>query len=392
MEPIRLSGFPFDSQITGYGADGLPEYDRASNSNEFADLLKGFFRDGVFSGDALQVLAGSGLTATVGTGGVMVQGRVKHLTTAQTVEFETASSLPRLDRVVVRRDLSNNVRDLVIDVLKGTPATTPAAPTLTRNETVWEICLATVRITANATSVQQSNITDTRLDSSLCGIVAAVLNDFDTDTFYAQVQADLDKFKNEEQAEFNEWFENLQTMLDENVAANLQNQINDRVAITEQSFSKEEKSIARQNIAALSYEAQTLTNEQKAQVRLNIGAGDPVEIVQFIANATYSKGATVQTLVPYDANALYFGALGNIPTAISPASTWLRFGGVGIPGSSYQHSTVDSAIINFDTYGGTTGTLFYIGKFQISDTGAISNKNPTSVTVGPVYMLRKIAQ
>jgi hypothetical protein len=392
MEPIRLAAFPFDSQITGYSADGLPEYDRASNSEEFAGLLKGFFRDGVFSGSAMQVLAGGGLTATVSTGGVMVQGRVKHLTAAQTVEFETAANLPRLDRVIVRRDLSNSVRDLVLDVLTGTPATSPAAPALTRNETVWEICLATVRVAANATNIQQSNITDTRLDSSLCGIVAAVLNDFDTNTFYAQVQADLEGFKTEEKAEFDAWFENLKTILDENVAANLQNQINNRVAVTEQSFSADEKEQARENIAALSYETQTLSDEQKAQARENIGAGEAVELVKFISEATYSKDATVQTLVPFDKSAQYLGMMGNVPTSIAVTNDWLRFGGVGVPGSGYQHSSVDTAIISFGTDEATSGTLFYIGKFQINASSSVSNQNPTSVTIGPVYMLRKITQ
>lgn len=271
MDPIRLAAFPFDSQITGYGSDGLPEYDRASNSAEFAGLLKGFFRDGVFSGTALQVLADGGMTATVSPGGVLVQGRVKHMTSAQMIEFETAASLPRLDRVVVRLDLSNAVRDLVLDVLTGTPATTPSAPALTRNETIWEICLATIRIAAGATSIAQSNITDTRLDNNLCGVVAAVLNDFDTETFYAQVQSDLDSFKANEQAEFIAWFDNLQSMLDENVATNLQNQIDNRV----------------------SFLPQSLTNDQKSQAKLNLGVEDiEMDLLWTNASPTSEMGSS----------------------------------------------------------------------------------------------------
>ena len=198
MEPVALGGFPFDSQITGYQSDGLPIYDRASNSEEFASLIKGFWRDGVFGTNALTVLAGSGMTATVGTGSVLVQGRVAKIESPKTVNFETANSQPRFDIVVARRDLSNAVRDIVLDVVKGVPASTPVAPSTVRNATIWELCLAIVKIPANVGTVQQQNITDTRLDKNLCGIVAATMTDIDTSHFYEQIQADLSSFREEE--------------------------------------------------------------------------------------------------------------------------------------------------------------------------------------------------
>lgn len=186
------------------------------------------------------------------------------------------------------------------------------------------------------------------------------------------------------------------------------------------------------DLGAVSYNAQTLTDEQKQQARENIGAGEPysyslptatadelggvklggaftapdgvltiegepAEMVLFIEEATYSKNATVQTLVPFDEDAFYIGSMGgSIPTAISlsnynSTTKWMRFGGVGVPGSGYLHSTIDSAIISFES-GATTGTLFYINKFQINASTDISNKEPTSAAIGPVWMLRKIAQ
>lgn len=225
MEPVALGGFPFDSQITGYQSDGLPIYDRASNSEEFASLIKGFWRDGVFGTNALTVLAGSGMTATVGTGSVLVQGRVAKIESPKTVNFETANSQPRFDIVVARRDLSNAVRDIVLDVVKGVPASTPVAPSTVRNATIWELCLAIVKIPANVGTVQQQNITDTRLDKNLCGIVAATMTDIDTSHFYEQIQADLSSFREEEQVQFDSWFDSLRDILDENAAGNLYNKI-----------------------------------------------------------------------------------------------------------------------------------------------------------------------
>lgn len=34
-----MDAFPFDSEITGYDSAGIPQYDRASNAEEFARLI-----------------------------------------------------------------------------------------------------------------------------------------------------------------------------------------------------------------------------------------------------------------------------------------------------------------------------------------------------------------
>lgn len=195
--------------------------------------------------------------------------------------------------------------------------------------------------------------------------------------------------------------------------------------ITAQALTEAQRLQALANIGGVAYSTpQTLTEEQQAQARENIGAGqpytlpeateetmggvkmggffsapdgvltidgEPVEIVQFIERATYSKDATIQTLVPLDVDALYIGSMGNTPAAITPG-TWMRFSGVGIPGSSALHSSVDTAIINFGEDGATSGTLFYIQKFTINASTSITSNAPTSATIGPVWMLRKIPQ
>jgi hypothetical protein len=55
--------------------------------------------------------------------------------------------------------------------------------------------------------------------------VVSSISQFDTTNLYNQIQSDLASFKSTEQAEFQEWFENLQTVLDSNTAAHLQNEI-----------------------------------------------------------------------------------------------------------------------------------------------------------------------
>jgi hypothetical protein len=116
------------------------------------------------------------------------------------------------------------VRNINLYVKMGVPATTPVAPELTRTSTIYEIGLANILIPTSSISVSQERITDTRLDTSRCGLVHA-LNDFDSSTLYNQISADMTSFKTTEQANFNTWFEGIQDVLDENTAGHLLNLI-----------------------------------------------------------------------------------------------------------------------------------------------------------------------
>ena len=75
----------------------------------------------------------------------------------------------RIDAVVARVNITD--RNVEFAVKTGTPAATPAAPEMTRTDDVKEYCLALVNVPANATQIEQSNITDTRGDVSVCGWV-----------------------------------------------------------------------------------------------------------------------------------------------------------------------------------------------------------------------------
>ena len=58
-----------------------------------------------------------------------------------------------------------------IELLQGTPAASPAAPTLTNNTLKRQISLAQIYVAAAASKLTSANITDERLDKSVCGIV-----------------------------------------------------------------------------------------------------------------------------------------------------------------------------------------------------------------------------
>ena len=241
---------PFNSILDG---NGNP--DRAVKAEDWAWYFSTFIGDGVFPKPTtgLQVVADTGMDVTVKAGYGFIKGYAFRNSADTTKTIGTADgSLGRIDRVVLRWDLTNRI--MVLDVLQGTPSASPAAPALTRTADKWELALADISVAAGITTITQSMITDRRSNTSLCGIVegtvsqidwatltvqldafleeytAAVASDYaqyteDIEGYEAAWKAALTEWEDDEQAAFEEWFQHVRDMLDEDVAANLQNQI-----------------------------------------------------------------------------------------------------------------------------------------------------------------------
>ena len=195
-----MQSYPFTSQVT-YDDEGLPLYDRAVDSAFLRKVFAAYFSDGVFYNptNALQVVAGTGMQVLVNPGICHIQGAMGIEPNLRTLSLTAAGSQPRIDTVVARLDLSQAVRSIELYVKTGTPAARPSAPSLTRDSTIWELGLANVSVGANVGTISQSNITDTRLDTSRCGMVAQTIGSLDTGPFFAQLQQAM--AENEAEAE-----------------------------------------------------------------------------------------------------------------------------------------------------------------------------------------------
>ena len=94
----------------------------------------------------------------------------------------------RIDRIVLRYDAAARKTSLI--VLEGTPdSSSPAAPAITRTALVYDLCLAEIHRTAGSTAVTSADITDTRTDEDVCGIMRDGVTGIPTDTLLAQWQA-----------------------------------------------------------------------------------------------------------------------------------------------------------------------------------------------------------
>lgn len=195
-----MQSYPFTSQVT-YDDEGLPLYDRAVDSAFLRKVFAAYFSDGVFYNptNALQVVAGTGMQVQVNPGICHIQGAMGIEPNLRTLSLTAAGSQPRIDTVVARLDLSQAVRSIELYVKTGTPAARPSAPSLTRDSTIWELGLANISVGGNVGTISQSNITDTRLDISRCGMVAQTIGSLDTGPFFAQLQQAM--AENEAEAE-----------------------------------------------------------------------------------------------------------------------------------------------------------------------------------------------
>lgn len=154
-------------------ADG--KYDRSYLAEDFAGYFSSFIVNGVFKelGDKLEVVVDSGMSIKVKSGVAWVNGYRYENDDDLIFTLENADgTLSRIDSVVVRLDLTN--REIKIHVKKGSLSSSPIIPAITRNNDIYELQLATVRVNANTAVLTQSMITDKRADKSVCGWVTTV--------------------------------------------------------------------------------------------------------------------------------------------------------------------------------------------------------------------------
>lgn len=103
--------------------------------------------------------------------------------------------LNRIDRIVVEWKTTNYVEYPEIKVLKGSIASTAIVPSLSNNSTVRQISLARINIPAGTTEISAGNITDERLDPTVCGLVTEAVT-ADTSVINAQFEELLEHLLN----------------------------------------------------------------------------------------------------------------------------------------------------------------------------------------------------
>ena len=185
------------ADIITYPENGIV-YDADDASGYLATRLSGVYS----AEEDFAVTAQGGLSVQVSAGQAWVRparfkGRsiiMEQPTTMVLTEADPVRS--RIDRVVLRYDAA--AKKTSLQVLDGTPdSASPAAPAITRTELVYDLCLAEIRRPAGSTSVTAADITDTRADETVCGVMRDGVTGIPTGTLVQQFRAVIDALKGE---------------------------------------------------------------------------------------------------------------------------------------------------------------------------------------------------
>ena len=121
--------------------------------------------------------------------GVSVCSREENVLTVP----EADNTLNRVDRVVLQFDTSENITEIKLKT--GTPAVAAQPPDILQNHNQYELGLCTISVPAGSTAVTAADITDTRADEAICGVMRDGVTGIPTGTLVQQWQAVIESMK-----------------------------------------------------------------------------------------------------------------------------------------------------------------------------------------------------
>lgn len=207
-----------------YGFYDSSSSDRVYNAKQFGSIFDGIIEDGVYAGigDKLMVTEDSpvSMDVIVGTGRAWFNHTWTLNDATITKTIATADALlNRIDVIYLEINEDAGTRANKIDVLTGTPASTPVAPTLTNTASIHQYPLAHIYVGAAVTSISQANITN-KVGTTDTPFVAGIIDYVTTNEILAQWES-----------EWEQWFQDIIDQLSTEAETNLQNQIWDLAGV-----------------------------------------------------------------------------------------------------------------------------------------------------------------
>lgn len=164
------------------------------------------------------------MTLTVKAGRANINGAFYWQKDDETITLEKNSATKNYN-IILRLNDNDEYRNIALiasDINNG----------ITRSGSIYDLVLATVTVTGNASEIKGSDITDTRLDSTRCGVVTSTIKSAQSLDLFTQITELFKEIKaqnksemNANRAEFNEWFDTVKDTLDADTAGKLSNRI-----------------------------------------------------------------------------------------------------------------------------------------------------------------------
>lgn len=163
-------------------------HDRLYDATQISTLFEGLINDGVYQGvgNIFKVSASNGMNVTVDTGRAWFNNTWTRNDALIVLTVPTAEQvLKRIDAVVIEVNSLETVRNNTIKIVKGTPASNPAKPSLTKNDDVHQYPLAYITVDPNVTTITQQKIQNA-VGTSACPFVTGIIDTLDIDDLIAQ--------------------------------------------------------------------------------------------------------------------------------------------------------------------------------------------------------------
>lgn len=189
---------PITDQYTGW-------WDKDYNYKQFLDYFKLFVGNGVFGSptNQLKVIPGTGLSVIVTEGWAFINGAWYHNDSNKEIALASnGQSSNRVDSIKIR--YSDSDRTITTNAYTG-------ETNVIRGDTVYELKIAEIIVPPSAVTVSVTNITDTRTDESVCGLVKGLMEVETTADLFAQYESI-----------FNDWFVTVKDQVTGDLAIRLQ--------------------------------------------------------------------------------------------------------------------------------------------------------------------------
>ena len=162
-----VKAFPLNQQEYSYNAQDVSYYYAGRHSGVFA--LDTNCQVSIVSNMTIKVAKGKGWLAHGVDYGVVFWMEEDVLLTVPVGDVAS----PRWDYVVVGWETTEVKNNPTIYIKSGSPAVTPAEPTLENSANKIEICLAKIYVPSGTTNLSATGVTltDTRADKNYCGLV-----------------------------------------------------------------------------------------------------------------------------------------------------------------------------------------------------------------------------
>ena len=162
-----VKAFPLNQQEYSYNAQDVSYYYAGRHSGVFA--LDTNCQVSIVSNMTIKVAKGKGWLAHGVDYGVVFWMEEDLLLTVPVGDVAS----PRWDYVVVGWETTEVKNNPTIYIKSGSPAVTPAEPTLENSANKIEICLAKIYVPSGTTNLRATGVTltDTRADKNYCGLV-----------------------------------------------------------------------------------------------------------------------------------------------------------------------------------------------------------------------------